>query len=42
MSCNGRFVNHACDPNCESVIESSRVFIDAIRTRPHACLSRSA
>jgi len=26
-----RFVNHACDPNCESVIESSRVFIDAIR-----------
>jgi hypothetical protein len=27
-----RFVNHACDPNCESVIESSRVFIDAIRT----------
>ena len=27
-----RFVNHACDPNCESVIEKSRVFIDAIRT----------
>ena len=26
-----RFVNHACDPNCESVIEDSRVFIDAIR-----------
>jgi SET domain-containing protein len=27
-----RFVNHACDPNCESVIEESRVFIDALRT----------
>jgi uncharacterized protein len=27
-----RFVNHACDPNCESVIERARVFIDAIRT----------
>jgi len=26
-----RFVNHACEPNCESVIERSRVFIDAIR-----------
>ncbi|HLJ38151.1 MAG TPA: SET domain-containing protein-lysine N-methyltransferase [Steroidobacteraceae bacterium] len=27
-----RFVNHACQPNCESVIENSRVFIDAIRS----------
>jgi SET domain-containing protein len=27
-----RFVNHACQPNCESVIENRRVFIDAIRT----------
>ena len=27
-----RFVNHACAPNCESVIEDRRVFIDAIRT----------
>ena len=27
-----RFVNHACDPNCESVIEQARVFIDAIRS----------
>ncbi|HVH83798.1 MAG TPA: SET domain-containing protein-lysine N-methyltransferase [Steroidobacteraceae bacterium] len=27
-----RFVNHACDPNCESVIEHARVFLDAIRT----------
>jgi len=26
-----RFVNHGCKPNCESVIEDSRVFIDAIR-----------
>ena len=26
-----RFVNHACDPNCESVIEDRRVFIDAVR-----------
>jgi uncharacterized protein len=25
-----RFVNHACAPNCESVIEGGRVFIDAI------------
>ena len=27
-----RFVNHACRPNCESVIEDRRVFIDALRT----------
>ena len=27
-----RFVNHACRPNCESVIEHRRVFIDALRT----------
>jgi SET domain-containing protein len=26
-----RFINHACDPNCESVIEQRRVFIDAVR-----------
>jgi uncharacterized protein len=26
-----RFVNHACDPNCESVIEDARVFIESIR-----------
>jgi uncharacterized protein len=26
-----RFINHACEPNCESVIERGRVFIDAIR-----------
>ncbi len=27
-----RFVNHSCDPNCESVIESRSVYIDALRT----------
>jgi uncharacterized protein len=27
-----RFVNHSCGPNCESVIEKRRVFIDALRT----------
>ena len=27
-----RYVNHACDPNCESVIEDRRVFIDALRS----------
>jgi uncharacterized protein len=27
-----RFVNHGCEPNCESVIEDARVFIEAIRT----------
>jgi hypothetical protein len=26
-----RFVNHGCEPNCESVIEHRRVFIEAIR-----------
>ena len=25
-----RFINHACDPNCESVIENRRVFIEAV------------
>lgn len=27
-----RFINHSCRPNCESVIERRRVFIEAIRT----------
>ena len=27
-----RFINHSCGPNCESVIEAKRVFIEAIRT----------
>jgi len=26
-----RYINHSCEPNCESVIERRRVFIDAIR-----------
>ena len=26
-----RFLNHSCNPNCESVIENRRVFIEAIR-----------
>jgi len=27
-----RFINHGCEPNCESGIMAKRVFIDAIRT----------
>lgn len=27
-----RFFNHSCNPNCESVIEKRRVFIEATRT----------
>jgi hypothetical protein len=27
-----RFINHGCDPNCESGIMAKRVFIDALRT----------
>ena len=26
-----RFFNHSCDPNCESVVEKRRVFIEAMR-----------
>ena len=26
-----RFINHSCAPNCETVIQNSRVFIEAIR-----------
>ncbi len=26
-----RYINHSCDPNCESVVEGEQVFIDAIR-----------
>jgi len=26
-----RFINHSCAPNCETVIENGRVFIEAIR-----------
>jgi SET domain-containing protein len=27
-----RFINHGCDPNCESVTEERRVYIEALRT----------
>ena len=27
-----RFINHSCEPNCEAVIDTRRVFIEAIRT----------
>jgi SET domain-containing protein len=27
-----RYFNHSCDPNCESVVENRRVFIEATRT----------
>jgi SET domain-containing protein len=26
-----RFINHSCNPNCETVIEQSRVFVEATR-----------
>jgi uncharacterized protein len=26
-----RFINHSCNPNCETVIENGRVFIEALR-----------
>jgi uncharacterized protein len=26
-----RYINHSCDPNCESVIEGKRVYIEALR-----------
>jgi SET domain-containing protein len=26
-----RFINHQCDPNCESTVEKGRVYIDAIK-----------
>ena len=27
-----RFINHGCDPNCESTTRAKRIFIEAIRT----------
>jgi SET domain-containing protein len=27
-----RFINHGCDPNCESVTEKRRVYVEALRT----------
>lgn len=26
-----RFINHSCDPNCDAVVEDSRIWIDTIR-----------
>ena len=26
-----RFINHACDPNCEAVDDDGRIFIEAVR-----------
>ncbi len=26
-----RFINHSCDPNCETIVERSRVFVHAAR-----------
>src|SRR5581483_2931820 len=26
-----RFINHSCEPNCETVVEKGRIFIDAIQ-----------
>lgn len=26
-----RFVNHSCDPNCETVVEARRIFVETIR-----------
>lgn len=27
-----RYINHSCDPNCETIIEDDRIYVDAIRT----------
>jgi uncharacterized protein len=29
---NARFINHSCAPNCESLIDDRRVFVEAVRT----------
>lgn len=29
-----RFINHSCAPNCESVIEDDRIFVEAIENIP--------
>ena len=29
-----RFINHSCDPNCRSVVEDGRVFIEAVKDIP--------
>ena len=30
--CPARFINHSCDPNCETVIDDKRVFVEAVRS----------
>jgi SET domain-containing protein len=27
-----RYINHSCEPNCEAVVDSGRVYIEALRT----------
>jgi len=27
-----RYVNHGCDPNCQSITQNKRIFIEALRT----------
>lgn len=29
--CDAKYLNHSCDPNCESVIEDGHIWIDAIK-----------
>jgi hypothetical protein len=29
-----RFVNHSCDPNCETIIEKGRIYVESIRAIP--------
>ncbi len=29
-----RYINHSCDPNCASVIEDRRIYIDSLRDIP--------
>jgi hypothetical protein len=29
-----KYINHSCDPNCETVIDDRRVFVEAIRAIP--------
>lgn len=30
--CDAKYLNHSCDPNCESVIEDGAIWIDAIKS----------
>lgn len=29
--CDAKYINHSCDPNCESVIEDGQIWVDAIK-----------